>query len=63
MPGPEMKSWFDAGPDQIPAVAVAVTGLCFGGKFATSSRKVCLPYDLALSLELAYIDYIFPANT
>ena len=64
MPGPEMKSWLDAGPDQLRAVAVAVTGRALGGKFATSKRKARFPYDLALSLELAYIDCIFlPIHT
>ena len=34
-------------------------GPLFWGKFATSSRKACFSYDLAISIELTYIDCIF----
>ena len=52
-----MNAGFDAGPAQLRAVAMAVP--VFWRKFATSSKKACFPYDLALSIELAYVDCIF----
>ena len=54
-----MNAGFDDGPAQLRAAAVAVPGPYFGEKFATSSKKACFPYDLALSIEHAYIDCIF----
>ena len=53
-----MNVGFDARPAQLRAVAAAMPGPYFGGKFATSS-KACFPYHLALSIELAYIECIF----
>ena len=62
MPGPEMNAGLDAGPVLPRAAAVVMPSPCLGGgggEFATSGRKICFSYDLAISIELAYIDCIF----
>ena len=55
MPGPEMNAVLDA----VPCRGGGGAGPVFGGNVATSSTKAYFSHDLALSMELAYIDCIF----
>ena len=57
--GPKNECWAPCWTLPTSCSGGGDAGPLFWGKFATSSRKACFSYDLALSIKLAYIDCIF----